>query len=448
VSRPGCSSAAAGSPGCERDSLGENVGRLRSMPPLHAWLRVLVGRVCLSLVGNGETQTAFAVAAFIALSAFAACTVPNATVLSSRDGGGSELLDGRQADRSVGPDVQDRAIDGDARDVFRGDMTSFDLVPDRTVADAPVDVAAADLLHDTQPVSDDGRDAGDAGAEGPDAGSIESGNGTSGTCSTVGLSECRSPYVLRTCTGGHWVDTPCGALEVCVPGTPALCRTACADLAPSSGSLISCFTPYDPNGGFSDPIPNYNDQPITAAVLGSDPDVLSPDRVEGEAFDMRDQDDMTQATCASVAIDPNLGPVWRTPAPKNWYGRIFLRSFFALDRFVGRYGKPPAGISLYVKMLRTPDPNAKIPIPVFDLLDGTASYITPGEVAPSLVPEEAWAVYRRDFTSDELAYLSIDETQNWCELDLVSGLPSATPPSVPPQNVQVAWFALSFQVPL
>ena len=76
------------------------VGRLRRR-------RSLVSRPgCLS--GNGQTQTALAVASFIALSVSTACTVPSATVLMARqDGGGSESSDAQSADFSVAPDVQD-----------------------------------------------------------------------------------------------------------------------------------------------------------------------------------------------------------------------------------------------------------------------------------------------------------------------------------------------------
>ncbi len=261
--------------------------------------------------------------------------------------------------------------------------------------------------------------------------------GTSGTGGTTagacveGTSDCKDYTTLRTCTGGSWVESTCGSFQVCGAGA---CHDGCPGLVVPAGASEVCIMPVDPYG-------SYHSAPRTSYGLSTDPVGLPVDSIPGAAFDSLDASSMSNAICATVDSDAgNL--FWYTGENTRWDGRLYLRAWMELSAYVSKYGALPHGITLSVKMRKIANPQAAVPDPWF-YLDNRNGTVTNGEDdAAQLTPTEQWGVYNRDFSSDEIQAMVSDGTNNLLELDFVGAYPST-----PPENVEVAWFALTFVPP-
>lgn len=58
-------------------------------------------------------------------------------------------------------------------------------------------------------------------------------------------------------------------------------------------------------------------------------------------------------------------------------------------------------------------------------------------------PTTDWDVYLREFTAAELAGLDLKSDSNWFEVDF--GCDQSH--SIPPEDVEVAWFAVTYGAP-
>jgi hypothetical protein len=283
------------------------------------------------------------------------------------------------------------------------------------------------------------------------AGTILDGGQSDGlpqTCSTNGATECRNPLKLRTCTDGVWVESPCGNMQICVPGSPAACRPACPDLAAPSNAVVVCYMPFDPGAAYAVAIPTYNDAPVTTTATTSDPTGLPSADVNGAAFDTLDVVSPQNEPCASIVTDPLLGPVWHTPAPTRWAGRIYIWGSFVLQDFVKKYGGSPSSVALYVKTRKLPDSAVLPPVPIFYLQNGDQLFVTNAENDSAyLTPTSEWSIRHRDFVKDEIDLLSVGGQSNYWELDYTSGNVVLPVPTQPPENVEIAWFAVVMSPP-
>jgi hypothetical protein len=213
--------------------------------------------------------------------------------------------------------------------------------------------------------------------------------------------------------------------------------------------------PFDPSAAYLDPASTYNDVPITTISVTSDPVGLPRSGNFGATLDSNDLSGGGSGdTPAPVVAESSIGLAWRTPAPTRWFGRIFIYGYFELQNFVKKFGSRPSGVSLYMKSRKFSTSGALSPIPSFILWSSvdtdTGDYAAVTELeddTASLGPGNDWKVTRRDFTKDEIAALSIDDKVNRWEVDFASsiGLPFATQP---PENVEIAWFALVLTPPL
>jgi hypothetical protein len=192
---------------------------------------------------------------------------------------------------------------------------------------------------------------------------------------------------------------------------------------------------------------------MTAVTLTSDSAGLPRTDNFGAALDGLDLSDGTGDICASVVVEPSIGPAWRTPAPSHWYGRVYIWGIFELRDFIKKYGAVPSGISIYVKSRTLASVGALSPIPAFILMssidESTGDYAMvtgPEDDTASLSPDYVWTITHRELTKDEISSLSTDDKDNRWELDFVSSLslPSA---SQPPENVEIAWYALVLTPP-
>ena len=326
-------------------------------------------------------------------------------------------------------------------------------------ADRPSSDGARDSAEDRPPSLDlVGSIVDVASVDGADGGASATLDGSSidgapEVCSTAGATECKNRLTLRTCTNGVWTETNCGNLQICSPGTPAACVAACNDLTASSNAVIVCTMPFDPSAAYSDPVSTYNGAPLTVVSLTSDSVGLPRSGNYGAAIDDNDIGDGSADISAPVVVEPSIGLAWRTPAPSYWYGRIYIWGIFELRDFVKKYGAVPSGISLYVKSRKLASVGALSPIPTFDLMssvdESTGDYASVTELeddSASLSPGYVWTITHRDFTKDEISSLSTDDKDNRWELDFTSSL-SYPFPSQPPENVEIAWYALILTPP-
>jgi hypothetical protein len=271
----------------------------------------------------------------------------------------------------------------------------------------------------------------------------------------AGATDCKNRLTLRTCKDGVWTESPCGTLQICSPGAPAACIAACNGLVSPSNAVTMCSMPFDPSAAYLDPASTYNDVPITTISVTSDPVGLPRSGNFGATLDSNDLSGGGSGdTPAPVVAESSIGLAWRTPAPTRWFGRIFIYGYFELQNFVKKFGSRPSGVSLYMKSRKFSTSGALSPIPSFILWSSvdtdTGDYAAVTELeddTASLGPGNDWKVTRRDFTKDEIAALSIDDKVNRWEVDFASsiGLPFATQP---PENVEIAWFALVLTPPL
>jgi hypothetical protein len=278
-------------------------------------------------------------------------------------------------------------------------------------------------------------------------------DGASQSCSAAGATECKNRLTIRTCKDGVWTETNCGNLQICSPGAPAACTTACNGLTAPSNALILCTMPYDPSAAYSDPVSTNDGAPMTVVSLTSDSLGLPRADNFGAAIDNSDLDDGSGDIPAPVVVEPSIGPAWRTPAPSYWFGRIRIWGIFELRDFVKKYGAVPSGISVYVKLRKIPSSGALSPIPAFGLMTsldestGDSAIVTGPEDDSVLFPlGYVWTISHRDLTKDEIASLSTDDKDNQWELDFTSSL-SIPPSSQPPENVEIAWHALVLTPP-
>jgi hypothetical protein len=326
-------------------------------------------------------------------------------------------------------------------------------------ADRPSSDGARDSAQDRPPSLDlVGSIVDTASVDGADggAGVMLDGSSIDGppqTCSAAGATECKNRLTLRTCQDGIWTEANCGNLQICSPGSPATCIPACNGLTAPSNAVIACTMPYDPTAAYSDPASTYNGAPMTAVTLTSDSAGLPRTDNFGAALDGLDLSDGTGDICASVVVEPSIGPAWRTPAPSHWYGRVYIWGIFELRDFIKKYGAVPSGISIYVKSRTLASVGALSPIPAFILMssidESTGDYAMvtgPEDDTASLSPDYVWTITHRELTKDEISSLSTDDKDNRWELDFVSSLslPSA---SQPPENVEIAWYALVLTPP-
>jgi hypothetical protein len=258
------------------------------------------------------------------------------------------------------------------------------------------------------------------------------GSAGASACTTLGATECNGPWKLRTCNGGIWEETPCTGYKVCSVG---VCRDACPGLVTQSDTSAVCYMPIDP-------ISSWHGAPVMSASVTSDQSAFPKGSMSGGAIDTLDQLSSSNEIGASSVPAP-VGLVWRTDAPTSWAGRLYLASWMDLSSFVATYGGRPKSITLHIRMRRIDDAIHPIPDPLFSLIDGSSNYITMLEsIASDISPTTEWSTLSRAFTSDEVNLMTLDENGNLAEVDF-----AGTYPSTPPQNVEVAWFALSFQHP-
>lgn len=247
------------------------------------------------------------------------------------------------------------------------------------------------------------------------------------SCSPAGATECTNASTLRTCMGGTWVQTACGAFQACSAGA---CRDGCPGLVAPSGASVACYMPVNAIVGTDGLI-------HTTKTISTDPVGVPAPSFPGDAFDSLDQNPPSM-TAAPVVTDP-LGLIWQTPSPTTADGRIYLIGGMNLGAYKAKYGSGPGAISLYVKMRKLVESGHSAPEALFSVYDGQQNGITVVEDDTQLQPATDWAIYSRMFASAEIASLSLDGTLNVWNLlfeDILS--------STPPENVEVAWFALAF----
>jgi hypothetical protein len=120
-----------------------------------------------------------------------------------------------------------------------------------------------------------------------------------------------------------------------------------------------------------------------------------------------------------------------------------------LQEFVAKYGARPARITLNVKARSLPDNSAHTPVPIFSLWNGNTSVTGNEDASASLTPTNDWSILQREFTKDEIDALSlgsVDNGPNW-ELDFTSGPVSSPAPTGAPENVEIAWYAMTVLPP-
>ncbi len=255
------------------------------------------------------------------------------------------------------------------------------------------------------------------------------------SCASNTTPICKNRTTLRSCIGGSWVESKCGNSEFCRAGT---CQEACPDLVAPANATVACYMPYDPHGGYADPLGTYNGAPNTASGYSADPIGLPVNSAIGAAFDTLDQTISSNEICAAVESDA-INTYWQTPAPTQWFGRIYLWGYLELAEFKAKHGGAPLTIALYVKARKKADTSIHIPVSAFTLQAGTGDYITKLEdISSQFTLTTDWAIYSRSFTTAEIASLSLDGSSNRWELDFTGGYPST-----PPENVEVAWYALT-----
>lgn len=357
----------------------------------------------------------------------------------------------RQVDAAIG------VVDSGQTDIHptieagsRMDVAADQRFPDGAIDSAEDRPPSLDLVGSiVDAASVDGAD--DGASAMLDGSSLD---GSSQSCSTAGATECKNRLTIRTCKDGIWTETSCGNLQICSPGAPAACIPACNGLTAPSNAVIACTMPYDPSAFYSDPVSTYNGAPLTAVELTSDSLALPPDGLSGAPDDSLDLLGGTEDPLPSVVVEPSIGPAWRTPAPTHWYGRISISGGFELQDFVKQFGAVPSGISVYVKSRKLPSDGALSPISAFGLLSNvdfaTGKQVTvtgPEDDSVSLAPGYDWTTSHRDLTKDEIAALSTDDKYNLWEIGYFSSL-SSPHPSQPPENVEIAWYALVLTPPL
>jgi hypothetical protein len=121
---------------------------------------------------------------------------------------------------------------------------------------------------------------------------------------------------------------------------------------------------------------------------------------------------------------------------------MYLNGWFVLSEFVDSYGARPLSVTFHVKIRRLNDAAMATPQPIYMLWNRAGIINDWGLPGVALTPTSDWQVLEYSLPLSEVNLLDLGSEGNIWELDWADASMRNTP-----DNIEIAWFALSFEHP-